>query len=147
MKLLLPLFLILGIANNTNCQNNKADTSVDIGCGFIEFDASLKKHVWERFVKQVTHNDSIQKAGNIPSGIYVVDMAFVISKTGIITQPVTKNDPGYGLAEYVKDKLLTSNLKWDPALQNGRVVKSYQRRQFVFKIGEACKNVPDMQYL
>lgn len=147
MKFLLLISLFTIMSNSANAQNNLADTATYISCGVIEFEPFINKNVWDRFVKQLTLSDSIPKVDSIPSGIYVVDMAFVISKTGIITQPVTKNDPGYGLAEYVKDKLLTSNLKWDPALQNGRVVKSYQRRQFVFKIGDACKNIPDMQYL
>lgn len=147
MKLLLSLLFIVVGVNKVNSQTKIADTVIYYQCTPVRVMQKIDTKKWESFINSVTQNDSIQKAGNIPSGIYIVEMGFAISRTGIIVQTIPHTDPGYGLLEYVRQKLLINDLQWEPAMLNGRIVKAYERHQFIFKIGEVCKNLPDMQYL
>jgi periplasmic protein TonB len=87
------------------------------------------------FLKYMERNmdQSVPKTAGAPAGTYVVEIEFVIDKTGDLSEFKPLTNLGYGMeAEAVS--FLKHGPKWKPAVQNDRLVKSSFRQSFVFVV-------------
>ena len=99
----------------------------------IEVNATTDQKKWNEHINRKSQlPDSILK--NIPSGIYKVNVQFVIDIHGNLSQIKALNDPGYGLAKKALNAVSTYNGEWKPANQCGRNVKAYRTQSIVFNV-------------
>ncbi|MGV3529188.1 MAG: M56 family metallopeptidase [Flavisolibacter sp.] len=79
----------------------------------------------------------IEKAANkgMTSGLYTVELKFIVEKDGSISHVQALNDPGYGLADAAM-KALRTGPKWHPGKQNGMVVRAYHVQPVTFVISD-----------
>ena len=66
-------------------------------------------------------------------GMYTVQVRFLIEKDGSINDVQALNDPGFGLAR-AAEKVIKSGPKWEPGIQEGKVVRSYHTQPITFVI-------------
>jgi hypothetical protein len=74
----------------------------------------------------------------IPEGIYRAFVQFVVDKEGKINDVKIEKDPGYGLGERIVSTVSQCKGCWEPAKQNGRLVRSFQRQPITFIVEKEC---------
>ncbi len=101
-----------------------------------ETPASVDKAEWRRFLEQNLQSVIEQAAKNgMKSGSYTVQMRFIVETDGSLSDIHALNNPGYDLAQ-TAEKMLVNSPKWNPAVQNGRKVRSYHTQPITFVISE-----------
>ncbi|MGV3765311.1 MAG: energy transducer TonB [Chitinophagaceae bacterium] len=64
-----------------------------------------------------------------------VVIQFIVDREGKVSEVTALNDPGGGLAEEAI-RIIKKSGTWEPAIQNGRKVKSYKKQPITFKLEE-----------
>lgn len=64
-----------------------------------------------------------------------VVIQFIVDREGNVSDVTALNDPGGGLAEEAI-RIIKRSGKWEPAIQNGRQVKSYKKQPITFRLEE-----------
>jgi hypothetical protein len=95
------------------------------------------KESWKKFLESKL-NFLVPYDNGAPEGQYTVMVQFIIEITGEISQIVAKTNHGYGMEEEVI-RLIKSGPNWEPAVQNGRQVRSYKRIPVTFVVTEDDK--------
>ena len=87
---------------------------------------------WRKFLQQNLRSYVPIKKG-APAGIYTVWVQFIVNKHGNVTdvKPITTN--GYGMEQEVV-RIIKNSSRWDPASQNGRIVKSLRAQPVTFVV-------------
>ena len=100
----------------------------------VEIEPSVNQKLWVRHLQKYLP-DYIEKAAkqNMPSGTYTVQVKFLVEKNGDVTDIQALNDPGYGLKNFAV-KIVETGPKWDPGIQNGRIVRAYHIQPITFVI-------------
>ena len=93
-----------------------------------EFPGGLKG--WSRYLmKKLVYPERAQKS--VIQGQVVVQ--FIIDKNGSVISPIIAHSVEYSLDD-VSLKIINESGKWEPAFQNGHIVKSYKRQPINFKL-------------
>jgi hypothetical protein len=106
--------------------DNKVFTKVEIEASFSGGDAAWGNYVRHTIEK---HVDELQQAGQ--SG--TCELQFVVDKEGRISNIQALTMQGSTLAKICTDALATGP-RWNPAIQNGRVVTSFRRQKVTFSL-------------
>jgi hypothetical protein len=87
---------------------------------------------WRKFILRHLSIDSVVDKG-APAGEYHCEIKFFVNKDGSLSEfePLTNN--GYGM-EQECIRVLKLSPAWEPARQNGRIVKAQQKQKFTFTI-------------
>ena len=132
-------FILVFVLFNTAlfAQNNTppviADTS-SIVFTKTEVEASVDRQQW---IDHLTNNlqSPIERAARkgMKAGTYIVQVKFLVERDGSISDVHALNDPGFGLG-LAAVKALKTGPKWQPGMQNGKVVRSYHTQPIIFVI-------------
>lgn len=132
----LPAISFLGIAQANDPMKPDADTSGQEIFEKVEVEASFPggEMAWKKFLERNLRADAATENG-APAGIYTVWIQFVVDKDGSVTdiRPLTKW--GYGMETEVV-RIIRIGPQWQPATQNGKVVKAYRKQPVTFMIEE-----------
>lgn len=102
----------------------------------VDIEASYPGGVdaWRRFLEQ-NLNGSVAAYNSAPGGTYTVVIQFVVDKEGRLSDIKALTSHGYGMeAEVIR--LLRKSPRWNPASQNGRMVKAYRKQPVTFVVIE-----------
>lgn len=80
-------------------------------------------------------NSTVPVHNGAPAGQYTAQLQFIVEKDGSISdiKALTKN--GYGIEEE-SIRLMKLSPKWQPAKQNGHIVRCYKKQPITFVISE-----------
>lgn len=87
---------------------------------------------WKRYLERYLNTQTAMDNG-APGGLYTVQIKFVVSKDGSISDIQCINDPGYGMGEEAI-KVIRKGPLWKPAFQNGIHVNAFRTQSIVFRI-------------
>jgi protein TonB len=125
------------LAQNTIAQTN--DDAInkrnhEVIFSKIEVEASYPggSNAWFSFLSE-NLNSYVPGDKGCPPGKYQVVVRFIVDKEGIIDSLLAETHIGYGMEEELI-RVLKLSPKWNPASQNGRVVKSYKRQPLTFVV-------------
>ncbi len=132
MLLLLTLFVQNTIAQtNDEAINHR---SHEVIFSKIEVEASYPggSNGWFSFLSE-NLNSNVPGDKGCPPGKYQVVVRFIVDKEGVIDSIIPETHYGYGMEEELI-RVLKLSAKWNPATQNGRLVKSYKRQPLTFVV-------------
>ena len=95
-----------------------------------EFPGGIKE--WSRYLER-SLNSSLPVENGAPSGRYTVIVSFIVDKTGVISDVVGENDPGYGTKNEAI-RVIAKGPNWKPAVQNGRNVNYRHKQSITFLV-------------
>lgn len=87
---------------------------------------------WGKYLQKNLRGD-VPVEANAPQGKYRVIVRFVVDKDGTISDIKAETENGFGVEEEAMRVIRKAN-KWQPALVNGRAVKSLKRQPVVFDV-------------
>jgi hypothetical protein len=89
---------------------------------------------WRKFLEK-NLDAAVPVDANVPVGSYTIVTQFIVEKDGTTTDIKSLTKHGYGLEE---ECIRTIKLvpKWQPATQNGRVVRCYKKQPITFIISK-----------
>ncbi len=128
--LLFYIFLFLHIQLSAQEDVKVRDslfTKVDVMPSFIG-----GRVEWVKFL-QNNLRPNVPIIHGAPSGHFTVMVQFIVDKNGSITDLKSLTNLGYGMEEEVKRIILKAG-KWEPARQDGRLVKAYLRQPVIFVV-------------
>ncbi|WP_300599708.1 M56 family metallopeptidase [Niabella sp.] len=98
----------------------------------VEYDATFPggPEAWKRFLQA---NLRFPEKNNVPAGTYTAIVQFIVDQDGIISDIKLVTDPGYDFGFEAKRVIQLSG-KWNPAIQNKRVVKAYRKQPITFNV-------------
>lgn len=99
----------------------------------VEIDAKFTGN-WENFLRR-NLNPGVPIDNNAPAGTYSIIIQFVVDKEGNVSDIKPLTNHGYGMEEEAI-RVLKKATKWEPAIQNGYVVKAYRRQPITFQVLE-----------
>jgi TonB family protein len=136
-KLIISFTIIfLLTSSGLDAQNNNATDSsgnepifekVDIEATFPGGDKA-----WRKFLEQ-NLDANVPVENGAPVGIYTVVVQFIVDKQGNITDVKALTSLGYGLEKEVI-QLIKKGPPWQPASQNGKMVKAYRKQPVTFVV-------------
>jgi hypothetical protein len=141
MPQLLPSCLFILVIGSVNAQTGMSDSlhiandtsRLEIAKN-VDVDASFPggERQWRKYIEKNLRAYVPIKNG-APAGIYTVWVQFSIDKHGNVTdvRPLTKI--GFGMEQEVV-RIIKNSLRWDPASQNGRIVKVFRRQPVTFLV-------------
>lgn len=135
-----PVFFTLLFMVPSCCVFSQTDSSLQKkeidGPRFerVEVEARYKGSFasWNNYVEENIRYPKKAKRHFAPGTEHRLRAKFVVERDGSITFIQIENDPGYGLGKEVI-RLIKESGNWEPALQNGRVVKAFKSQDIVFK--------------
>lgn len=87
---------------------------------------------WARFLQRNLRFPDNAISDNIQGTVIV---QFIVDRDGTVSDVIALTDPGGGLAEEAV-RIVRKSGKWDPAIQNGKHVKSYKKQPITFRLAE-----------
>lgn len=89
---------------------------------------------WRNYLERNLNSD-IPVSNGAPAGRYTVVVSFLVDKSGVISDVVAENDPGYGTkAEAIR--VIAKGPSWKPAIQNGNKVIYRHKQSITFMVSE-----------
>jgi N-acetylmuramoyl-L-alanine amidase len=114
--------------NDTTPKNNAAIQRTEASIDLAEWREFLQKNL-QPFIEDAA------KKGMKP-GQYTTLIRFLVETDGSITNIKAVKNPGYGLGENVVN-MMKNSPKWQPATENGKVVRSFHTQPITFVIAPA----------
>jgi protein TonB len=113
-------------------DDNGANTIFDE----VEIDASFPggNDEWRKYLQR-TLNAAAPVENGAPAGTYTVIVQFIVDKEGNISDVKALTRHGYGMEAEVM-RVIRKGPKWEPAIQNGRMVKAYRKQPVTFQVVE-----------
>ncbi|MFI5185189.1 MAG: energy transducer TonB [Chitinophagales bacterium] len=118
------------VSSTTDSSENKVFEKVDVEAAFPGGDIA-----WRKFLERNLRG-AVASENGAPSGIYTVWVQFIVDREGKITEVKSLTDNGYGMEREV-ERIIKIGPQWQPASQNGRVVKAYRKQPVTFIIEDA----------
>ncbi len=89
---------------------------------------------WRNYLERNLNSD-IPVSNGAPAGRYTVVVSFLVDKSGVISDVIAENDPGYGTkAEAIR--VIAKGPNWKPAIQNGNKVIYRHKQSITFMVSE-----------
>jgi len=89
---------------------------------------------WRNYLERNLNSD-IPVSNGAPAGRYTVVVSFLVDKSGVISDVIVENDPGYGTkAEAIR--VIAKGPNWKPAIQNGNKVIYRHKQSITFMVSE-----------
>ena len=119
--------VIVDLASQKN--NDKVFSKVEIP---PSFPGGADK--WRQYLS-TNAKGSVATDSGAPAGTYKVIVQFIVHEDGTITDITTKTNHGFGM-EGEAMRLIRLSPKWNPAIQNGRIVTAYVQQPITFQVSE-----------
>ena len=100
----------------------------------VEVDPAFKggEKAWKDFLmKHLEPNVPIENGAH--EGTYTVILQFIVAKDGTISDLKALTNHGFGMEEECI-RLMKLSPKWEPGIQNGRIVKAFKKQPITFVI-------------
>lgn len=122
----------IGIKNMRVDTNIRANPDTSKIYGFVEQKPSFPggPQKWSEYVKENVKYPDGAKANNLQGIVFVT---FVVERDGSITDPKILRGIGDPCDEEAK-RLIKNSPKWNPAMQDGKVVRAYGVATVKFKL-------------
>ena len=119
-------------------QNNANDKVFDK----VEIEPSFPGGAakWRQYLEK-NLDASVPVKKKAPDGVYTTVIQFIVDKEGKISDVKALTNHRYGMEEEAI-RVIKKGPKWEPAIQNGRVVTAYRKQPITFVIGKGNKNFP-----
>ncbi len=104
-------------------------------CWAINTDPCTDFRYWYQYIHQHSQADQLPTDSLTP-GKYTINFQIIIDKEGMVNVRTVMNDPGFGIGEKLKEVLEQYPHQWQPAEQNGRMVKYYFKQPVTLIIDE-----------
>jgi protein TonB len=89
---------------------------------------------WRKYLERNLDSD-LPVSNGAPDGKYTVVVSFLVDKSGVISDVIAENDPGYGTkAEAIR--VIAKGPNWKPAIQNGNKVIYRHKQSITFMVSE-----------
>ena len=100
----------------------------------VEIDPSFKggEKPYMKFLQQ-NLNANVPVENGAPEGTYTVILQFIVDKDGTISDVKALTKHGFGMEEE-GIRLIKLSPKWEPGIQNGRIVKAYRKLPITFVV-------------
>ncbi len=100
----------------------------------VEIDASFPggDNDWRKYLQR-TLNAAVPVENGAPAGTYTVIVQFIVDKEGNISDVKALTRHGYCMEAEVM-RVIRKGPKWEPAIQNGRMVKAYRKQPVTFQV-------------
>jgi len=121
------------IDGNRDVIEKPVEKEPEIWTGPVEIETSFNGN-WIRFLER-NLNPDVPVSNGAPAGKYTVLIQFVIDQEGKVSEIKPLTSIGYGMEQEAIRVLQKAN-KWNPAIQNGRQVKTYRRQPITFLIND-----------
>lgn len=147
-KYLLSIFIMLAATLYVNAQTVKSDSllppppptasydegDIDRLYDKVEVEASFPggDNSWREYLEK-TLNAFVPIDNGAPAGKYTVIVQFVVDKDGKISDVRALTKHGYGMENEVV-RVIKKGPKWEPAIQNGRIVRAYRKQPVTFHV-------------
>jgi protein TonB len=117
--------------NQTNAESTTADNRV---FDKVEIEASFPggDSKWRQYLER-NANGQVATENGAPAGTYTTVIQFVVDKDGSITNVKALTNHGYGM-ENESIRIIKAGPKWNPAVQDGRLVKAYRNQPITFRV-------------
>ncbi len=89
---------------------------------------------WSNFLRKNLHPEIAAENG-AEAGRYVVEIQFVVSADGTLSNIKPQTNIGFGLEDEAV-RIIRKTQRWIPALQNGRYVNAYRKQTVVFVVAD-----------
>jgi Gram-negative bacterial TonB protein C-terminal len=98
----------------------------------VEIEASFKggEKVWLSYLMK-NLKPEVPSDNHAPPGAYTVVVGFVVDKNGELSDVKPLTSHGFGMEEEVV-RIMSKGPSWEPAINNGRNVKSYRKQPVTF---------------
>ncbi len=105
----------------------------------VEIEASYPggEAAWRRYLEQNLNAETPVKH-KAPAGTYTVVIQFVVDKHGVVSDIRALTNHGYEMEEEVI-RLLKKAPRWNPAVQDGRIVRAYRKQPVTFMVLEESR--------
>lgn len=90
------------------------------------------EQAWRNFITK-NLNASVPANKGAPEGTYTVVIKFVLDRNGVISDITPLTSHGYGMEEEAM-RVISKGANWQPAMQNGRPVKTYRKQPVTFQV-------------
>lgn len=112
----------------------KVDDDMDAEFKVVQIQAEFPGGVdaWRKYLERFLNRDTPNDNG-APEGKYTVQVSFIVSKDGSISDVKAENNPGYGTAEEAV-RVIRKGPNWKPAIQNGRNVIYRHKQNITFLV-------------
>jgi hypothetical protein len=118
-------------ADSTKTNNNSADTALSKKVA-VEANVTKVKGTWADFLmKELDTNVPVRNGA--PIGSYIVIIKFFVETDGSLGDFEPQTNFGYGMEDEVI-RVLKKSPKWDPAVQNGKLVKAEKIQPIKFDV-------------
>jgi protein TonB len=114
---------------DTNENNSIVFTRAEVEPQFIGGTKAWQKFLMKNMNAEVPINNGIK------SGKFTIVVQFIVEKDGSLTDIKPLTNHGYGMEEECI-RLMTVSPKWQPATQNGRIVRCYKKQPITYIISE-----------
>lgn len=108
-------------------DTNMVFTRVEVEPKFVGGDMGRRKFL------QKNLNVAIAYDNKAPKGSYTTVLQFIVEKDGSLTEIKALTTHGYGI-EQEAVRAMKNSPKWEPGMQNGRVVRSYHKMPITFVV-------------
>lgn len=100
----------------------------------VEIEASFPggEPAWRSFL-MANLNPNVPVNNKAPEGQYMVIVQFIVDTTGSVSNIKALTHHGYGMEEEVI-RILQQSPKWQPAQQDGCLVKAYRKQPITFAV-------------
>ena len=142
--MILSVFLLATVfvkAQVSGLSGNATNSANDSGSDYIyllpQVEATFPggQEAWQRYLR-------MNLRGNVPdngapAGSYPVVVSFLVSRDGTVSEvkAIIAPTPDYGTAAEAV-RIIENSGKWNPAIQNGRVVASRKKERILFTVQE-----------
>lgn len=107
----------------------------------VEVEATIDKVEWRRFLSANILQISKDLAERGKVGQHTIMMQLLVEADGTVSKATTVDDLNLGIAQDLEAALLKCS-KWNPAMQNGRKVRSYVKKPITFVVSEQTDSAP-----
>jgi protein TonB len=100
----------------------------------VEFEASFPggQPAWAKYL-QDSLNAYVPVDNKAPYGTYRVEVKFIVSRDGSVSDVTALTHCGYGMEREVI-RVIKNGPKWLPAFQDGRIVNAYRVQPVIFQV-------------
>jgi gliding motility-associated GldM-like protein/TonB-like protein len=120
-----------GMSDSVRIANDSSQLKiferVDIEAAFPGGETAWKKYLEKNLRAYVP----IKKRA--PAGIYTVWVQFIVDKHGNVSDVKSLTNYGFGMEQEVV-RIIKNSARWEPASQNGRIVKSFRAQPVTFLV-------------
>jgi gliding motility-associated GldM-like protein/TonB-like protein len=87
---------------------------------------------WRQYIAKNLRSD-IPATHGAPAGIFIVSVQFMIDKHGNVSNVKALTNNGFGMEQEVI-RIVENSLRWEPASENGKLVKQYRVQAVTFVV-------------